>query len=311
MGLGTEPDGRGAVPGDAPAPPTGLDAVVDTARRIWRHPENAGRRGRRLARWVAWQASQRTTGRPWTITLHGDVRMVCHPHDHITSLALYCGLYDAAEMRFLLAWLRPGDTMLDVGANAAPYSLLATTVTGTRVVAFEPGSLAQARARANIGLNGLADRITLEPLAVSDTDGEARLTADRWATNSLVTEGYTGAVEAVPTVRLDSYADEHDIGRVSLLKVDIEGHEPAALRGASALFARHRPALIVEVNDPVTLRALADGLGYTPVQFDVRARVLRQRPWPAEPGGNIVLVPDVAAARRRVAEGLGQAFAAG
>jgi FkbM family methyltransferase len=309
MGSGTEPAGRGATRHRAPVVPTGVDAVVDTARRIWGHPENEGRRGRRLARWVAWQASQRTTGRPWTITLHGDVHMICHPHDHVTSLAMYCGLYDAAEMRFLLAWLRPGDTFVDVGANVAPYSLLASTVPGTRAVAFEPGSLARSRARANLALNGLADRITIEPLAVSDADGEATLTADLWAANALVEAGYDGAVERVPTIRLDTYAEDHDLGTVSLVKVDIEGHEVAALRGATAVIDRHRPALIVEVNDPLgPLRALAGELGYVAVQLDVRSRRLVDRRWPTRAGGNLVLVPDAEAARQRVADGIVQAF---
>lgn len=308
MGLGTDSDERGPYAG-GPVHTRGVDAVVDTARRIWTHSENEGRRGRRLARWVAWQASQRTTGRPWTITLHGDLRMICRPHDHITTLVLYCGLYDAPEMRFLLAWLRPGDTFLDVGANVAPYSLLSTAVPGTRAIAFEPGSLARQRAQANVALNGLAERITLEPLAVSDVDGTATLTADRWATNTLVGEGYEGAVEDVPTVRLDSYSADHDLGRVSLVKIDIEGFEANALRGASGLFARHRPALIVEVNDPIApLRDLTAGWGYTPVELDVHTRQLVPRRWPDEPGGNILLVPDLEAGRRRVAEGVDRAF---
>jgi FkbM family methyltransferase len=309
MGVGTDSDERGPSTGQG-AHVGGFDAVVDTARRIWTHPENEGRRGRRLLRWVAWQASQRTTGRPWTITLHGDIHMICHPHDHITTLALYCGLYDAPEMRFLLAWLRPGDTFLDVGANVAPYSLLSTSVPDTRAIAFEPGSLARLRAGANVELNGLGDRITVEPLAVSGADGTARLTADRWATNALVDDGYDGVVEAVPTVRLDTYAAGHDLSGVSLVKVDIEGHEVAALEGAADLFARRRPALIVEVNEPMTaLRDLTSSWGYTPVELDVRTRRLAARRWPHEAGGNIVLVPDVEAGCRRVAEGVDQAFA--
>ena len=313
MGLGSDSGGRGTAPEGTPHPPpaapSGMGVVVSTARLIWGHPENAGRRGRRLARWVTWQASQRALDRPWTITLHRDVRMICHPHDHITSLALYCGLYDAAEMRFLLAWLRAGDTFLDVGANVAPYSLLASTVPGTQAVAFEPGTLAQSRARANVALNELGGRVRLEPLAVSDHDGEATLTADLWATNTLVTSGYRGPTETVRTVSLDSYAESHDLGTVSLVKVDIEGHEEPALRGAAGLFARSRPALIVEVNDPVALRAVADDFGYSAVALDTRTRGLAERAWPTEPGGNIVLVPDVAAARRRVVEGAAQAFA--
>ena len=88
------------------------------------------------------------------IHLHGGLRLVCHPHDQVTSMAMYFGLYDSQEMRFLLAWLRPGDTFIDVGANVAPYSLLATLVDGVSAVAFEPESVARSRAAANIELNG-------------------------------------------------------------------------------------------------------------------------------------------------------------
>ena len=158
-------------------------------------------------------------------------------------------------------------------------------------------------------LNGLVDRITVEPVAVSAADGTARLTADRWATNALVDDGYDGAVEAVPTIRLDTYAADHDLSGVSLVKVDIEGHEVAALEGAAELFARQRPALIVEVNDPIApLRDITSSWGYLPVELDVRTRRLAARRWPDQPGGNIVLVPDVEAGRRRVAEGVDRAF---
>ncbi len=275
--------------------------AAGTARAIWTHPENRGVRGRRLGRWLAWQAWQRTVRSPWTIRFHGDVHMICHPHDHITSMAMYYGLYDRAEMRFLLAWLRPGDTFLDVGANVAPYSLLATEIPGVLAVAFEPGALAQQRARANIALNRADGAVRLATVAVGDQDGEAILTADRWATNALADPGYAGAVERVRIVRLDTYTVEHGIHGVRLVKIDVEGHEPAVLRGAARLIERDRPALIVEVNDVAALRDAAGSLGYSRVGYDPDRGTLAPTGWPDRPGGNAILVPDVAAAVARLA----------
>lgn len=277
-----------------------LHAALATAKQIVAHPENRGRRASRMARWVVWQGWQRLVKRPWTLTLHDGVRMICHPHDNTTSLVLKYGLFDAQEMRFLLAWLRPGDTFVDVGANVAPYSLLAAAVRDARVVAFEPGTLARRTARANIDLNGVGGRIALEAAAVSDADGEALLTTDRWATNALATADYPGGLEQVRTITLDSYDAAHGLGDVTLLKVDVEGHEAPVIRGASELISRCRPALIVEINDPVALQRLAHAVGYHAVSYDPRSGSLGGRAWPDAAGGNIILVSSIEDARTRL-----------
>lgn len=273
-----------------------------TAHLIWTHPENRGIRLRRITGWIGWQGWQRVVRRPWTVPFHGGLRMICHPHDTVTSLVLYCGLYDAEEMRFLLAWLRPGDTFVDVGANVAPYSLLSTSIPGVRAVAFEPASLARSRAQANIELNRLGDRVELMPMAVSDRDGWLRLTAGRSATNALVDGDYDGPVEQVEAVSIDGLDVNGRLGRVSLLKVDVEGHELSVLRGAAAVLARDRPALIVELNDVAALRRFAASAGYTPVRFTPETGTLAARSWPDAPGSNVVLVPDLAVARERLAD---------
>lgn len=279
--------------------------MTNTAGMIWRHPENRGRRARRVTRWLAWQLWERAVGSPRVIEMHGGVRLVCRPHDHVTSLALYCGLYDSEEMRFLLAWLRRGDTFVDIGANVAPYSLLSTLVPDVSAVAFEPGSLALDRARANIRLNGAEQRVSLVPSAVSDVEGVAWLTADRWAKNALVDGSYDGELEKVDATTLDRYVHEHGVEGVSLMKIDVEGHEPGVLRGARAVIDEHRPALIVECNDVSALAAFARRHGYSLVRYTPRSARLEVVDWAAGPGGNVILVPDVGRARERVAQAAG------
>jgi FkbM family methyltransferase len=277
-----------------------VDHATSMAGRIWRHPENRGRRGHRLAGWLSWQAWERTVGRPRTVHLHQGVRLVCRPHDQVTSMALYFGLYDSQEMRFLLAWLRAGDTFVDIGANVAPYSLLATLIDGVAIVAFEPEAVARGRAAENIALNDATDRIELVACAVSDVDGTGNLTADRWAQNTLVGDDYDGHAEAVPMVSMDSFAHRRSLRRVSLVKVDVEGHELAVLRGAAGVLAAHRPALIVECNEPEALERFAGEHGYTLVSFAPQSALLTMRRWPVPEGRNVLLVPDVAEARARV-----------
>ncbi len=275
--------------------------AASTARMIWHHPENRGVRGRRLVGWLSWQLWERIVARPRVVHFHNGLRLICHPHDRVTSLAMYCGLYDSREMRFLLAYLRPGDTFLDVGANVAPYSLLATLVDGVSAVAFEPHPVARTRAAANVSLNGAEARVRLVPGAVSDAGGTALLTADRGPTNTLVDDGYDGEAQEVETVSLDSFVRHECLERVSLVKVDVEGHEPEVLRGAKALIADQRPALIVACNDGRALQRFAAEHGYTAVTYTPGTAALDRMPWPpARRGANVILVPDLLSARTRV-----------
>ena len=81
----------------------------------------------------------------------------------------------------------------------------------------------------------------------------------------------------VPGITLDAFVDRVGLARVDLIKIDVEGGELEALRGAAGVLERHHPDLIVEVlatNDPdpdlrsfrtqraEALWALASGLGY-------------------------------------------------
>src|SRR5690606_5192598 len=143
---------------------------------------------------------------------------------------------------------------------------------------------------ANIHLNRAEHRVTLVPCAVSDHDGTGRLTSDRWATNTLVDDGYKGDVEQVETVSLDSYFGtsgpagvEGDRGdkfgegggdRNRLVKIDGEGHEPDVLRGAEATIVRHRPAMIIENNHVEALRRWAYEHHYSLVAYDPTTRRL-------------------------------------
>ena len=71
----------------------------------------------------------------------------------------------------------------------------------------------------------------------------------------------TGGVAAT-AIRFDDYARDHDVGRVDVVKMDIEGSEWSALRGMSETLARHRPVLLLEVNRVTCGRA-----GYDPAVF--------------------------------------------
>ncbi len=131
------------------------------------------------------------------------------------------------------------------------------------MIAFEPQPGPAAFIR-----RGLGSRVRVEQVALSDGEGEVvlRVPRDRMqdgratieAANALESLDATEVV--VPRRRLDAY----DLPRVGFAKIDVEGHELAALEGGRALLARDRPTLLIEAEDrhrPGAVESVAAFLG--------------------------------------------------
>jgi FkbM family methyltransferase len=218
-----------------------------------------------------------------------------------------------AELFSLL--VRPGDRCVDVGANVGVHAVRLAKLAGQhgQVIAIEPDPEIMRRAQRNVALNGL-ETVKLVNAAASDQPGEMELyRPSPWDTNraraSLLHHPYlTGAATTVPVITLDDVcADE----RVSLIKIDVEGHEAAVVHGAAATIGRDMPSIIFEYA-PELLHGAAQSpfqwlaeRGY--VMFIIRAArhrftgrvrlALDRTVEQPSHGGNILAVPAVAAAR--------------
>ncbi|BAN03317.1 FkbM family methyltransferase [Ilumatobacter coccineus] len=161
-------------------------------------------------------------------------------------------------------------TYYDVGSNIGLYShLCAALFPDADVHAFEPTPEIAAISRSIAEANGLDVQVV--EVAVSDGSGTADLhlsqTSD--ASNSLV-EGFkesSGSV-TVQRIRLDDHRAR--TGRPpTVLKIDVETHEPEVLAGAMEIIANDRPYVIIEVlrrrgtDQGAAIQAAFDGLGYT------------------------------------------------
>jgi FkbM family methyltransferase len=177
-------------------------------------------------------------GMPWavhdeTIRIAPDAR---HLVPHASEPALYAFLRDS---------VRPGETVLDVGAFVGIYALLEARWAGSRgrVVAFEPTASSAALARRHLGWNMEGERVTLVEAAVSDRESVAQLhTYAAQAmpySNSLVpaadVQG-TGLIESVRVTTIDAVC--RDLGiRPTLIRMDVQGAEVHAIRGARETIA--------------------------------------------------------------------------
>jgi FkbM family methyltransferase len=137
---------------------------------------------------------------------------------------------------------RPGDVVLDVGANIGLFPLhLATLAAEIRVHCFEPNPQAHALLRRNLEANGLTGWVTPHALAVFDRNGPVVLRrAERSGHRSLLgttlvaTDG-----DEVEAVDLAEALRRSGAERVALLKVDVEGAEVEIVEGAApAVWAR-------------------------------------------------------------------------
>jgi FkbM family methyltransferase len=153
------------------------------------------------------------------------------------------------------AHVRAGGVVWDVGANVGFYSLIASRLVGSgEVVAFEPLPDNQEAIRRNLALNEI-DNVRLVAVALSDAEGEAELeihASPTWA--KLDTSGDTTFKrDTAVSGRVPVSVSTLDLQLASfaapdLVKMDIEGAEVAALRGASKLLSEHRPTLICELH---------------------------------------------------------------
>ena len=147
------------------------------------------------------------------------------------------------------------DVVLDVGANIGSYSSRVKQLwPQARVYAFEPHSVSFER------LSEQARRMGFEAFnaAASEVAGRATL-YNRPGTNSETASLQAGVIEAgiggsvvsseVPVTRLDEFVHDHGLHRISLLKIDTEGHELSVLRGiAQTLAAAQVDAIQFEFN---------------------------------------------------------------
>jgi FkbM family methyltransferase len=162
--------------------------------------------------------------------------------------------------------------VVDVGINTGFYALLACRVhDGNLVLGFEPDRQVRSRLYQNIRLNALETRILASPLALSDRVGEANL---------YIPMQHHGLVESSSSLEA-SFKGEHSeiisIGlstldailssplwrknAVSVIKIDVEGHEHAVLSGAFQIVSVWRPVIFIEILDRGDFAALTSMIG--------------------------------------------------
>jgi FkbM family methyltransferase len=174
--------------------------------------------------------------------------------DDLSRRWYYWG-YTDYERGTVLLWTRLLEnvtTVFDVGANIGLYTLLAAAHLRGRgtVHAFEPNPDVFSALARNIDRNSFR-HAHIAQLGLSDSDGKTSffLPKDRAWTNGSLIEGFTDqdASLVIDTMRFDTYCASVPIGKVDLIKVDVEGAELRVLKGMGELLQIWKPHIVCEV----------------------------------------------------------------
>jgi FkbM family methyltransferase len=204
--------------------------------------------------------------------------------------------FDERLVEFLTDKIKPGRVIFDIGAYIGTHSLALASLSGARVVAFEPNPSNLDRLRQNVSANpDLSDLIDVVPLAVSNGSGVSDFqlhdnVAQGYASGSHLAEVPTTERPAtyqalgfkttqVRTVALDDFVTANKVVP-ERIKVDIEGAEYLALEGARRLLSGHHPQVFVEVHSARAAVLVLDELANADYTHEVLA---------TEPDGRVLL----------------------
>lgn len=161
--------------------------------------------------------------------------------------------WEVEEREAVARIVHPGEVAIDVGAHCGLYTILLSRLVGPqgRVLAFEPSPRELPRLERHLRINDCANA-KLEPIAVGNSSGTVTLYLSggrrTTGTNSLrPASGRTWNVN-VPLQRIDDYVALHpEYARPDFIKMDIEGAELEALRGARDTIERSHPTILIEM----------------------------------------------------------------
>ncbi len=225
--------------------PNLLERLFYVLRTIWCDPSNRGERAKRILIFVGWQLWKRFIHLPLIVGTDNAFRFIAYPDSDVAAGFLYYRVPGSQDIEFLRAHLN-GGLLVDVGANVGSVSLLVADKID-RAILFEPNPVAAARARENVGINQLPFEV--HELAVSDVQGTVEFEdAGGGSSCNRTVVGFETKVpkRTVRRVTLDHFLDEQAItSEISLIKIDVEGHENAVIRGMQRLLQSKQARLVM------------------------------------------------------------------
>lgn len=243
------------------------------------------RLGRNVLQWIG--NMQRFLEKRWRlsgvvqISHNGNhFRMYSECDDGILEPLFYGNDYiETNDLNAFSKLIHHGDIILDIGANTGLYSIVSSIASQETIIyAFEPNPINLVRLNRNIELNSISN-ISIIPFAVGNSNQEISFTVpedDSLSDTSSAVESfskstYRGELKwkniKVSQVRIDDFIKSHNIAKINMLKIDVEGYEIEVLKGSMQSILRWKPVILIEsfLNDDkrTFLEKFVQEAGYT------------------------------------------------
>ncbi len=182
----------------------------------------------------------------------------------VSPALMFDGTWEPEVTGVFTELLRPSDTFIDVGANMGFFGIVAGTVInrehGGKIAMIEANPRLVPLIFKSINVCGLLGTATVANFAISDHEGELELQVVKHYLGSSAVDNlevhFDAAAEmsstvqpevlekvVVPSITLDAYAERESLGKVDLIKIDIEGHEEFAYAGMTKIIDENRASL--------------------------------------------------------------------
>jgi FkbM family methyltransferase len=208
------------------------------------------------AEWL-WDSAKFSFGGTETLRLSPAIAISLHPHAFRHAYAAQItDPGQSAEFENFIRQCNDRMVLFDIGAHYGLFSLIAAAC-GARVIAVEPSPIAMRMIKRHISMNratngamnGANAKIQVVQAAVSDGAGWLQMLS-----SGIFSEGYFRLVTGRPAreltqVRAMTVDDlTSEFGAPTHIKIDVEGHEAAAVRGARKTLTRDAPQLFLELH---------------------------------------------------------------
>ncbi len=168
------------------------------------------------------------------------------PNDYIGRSIIDLKIYEPHVSTVIRRVLKEGDVFLDLGANIGYFTMLASSLVKAsgKVIVFEPNPQNQQLIYSSL-IESCVENVTVYPYAVSDVAAILRFTTIG-SNGGIITEKSKKSPQhlLVPSVVLDEILGNEL--KIDLIKIDVEAHEPEAVRGMEGLIKKLRPKIITE-----------------------------------------------------------------